>query len=247
MKVLFTASLLCFSGLSAADTRVSGNTFLPPAMQALQADPARSPITLWVERGQFLWQAQCSSCHGDISRVKSVVGTFPKLASDGSTKDQTLRNLDDQIVACSQRQPVTTNQTPLTLESESVLALSAALHSAAKGEAIAVKAIEPHASRGEALYTTRMGRINLACTHCHDGKVGANMRSEVISQAQPTGFPIFKQSWQTLGSLDRRLRACYSGVQAPLQAIGSAELRDLELYLKVRAKGMPIDGPSLRR
>jgi hypothetical protein len=27
----------------------------------------------------------------------------------------------------------------------------------------------------------------------------------------------------------------------------SAELRDLELFLKVRAQGMPIEGASLRR
>jgi L-cysteine S-thiosulfotransferase len=36
-------------------------------------------------------------------------------------------------------------------------------------------------------------------------------------------------------------------VQAPLPAPGSTELRDLELYLRVRANGMPLDGPSIRR
>ncbi len=222
------------------DTRVSGSTFLSPALQALQADTARSPITLWQERGQGLWQAQCARCHGDISRMKSAAATFPKLAPDGKT----LRNLEDQIVHCSQRQ---SSIEGLSNESEPILALSAALHQAAKGEPIQTAPVQPHLGNGEKLYTTRMGRINLACTHCHDEKVGANMRSEVISQAQPTGFPIFRQSWQTLGSIDRRLRACYSGVQAPMPAIGSAELRDLELFLKVRARGMPIDGASLRR
>lgn len=73
------------------------------------------------------------------------------------------------------------------------------------------------------------------------------MRAEVISQAQPTGFPIYRMSWQSLGSLERRLRACYSGVQAPIPAEGSPELRVLELFLKVRANGMTIDGPSIRR
>ena len=77
--------------------------------------------------------------------------------------------------------------------------------------------------------------------------LGANLRAEVISPAHPSGFPIYRMSWQGLGSIDRRLRACYSGVQAQLPAAGSAELRELELYLKVRAAGMPLDGPSLRR
>jgi L-cysteine S-thiosulfotransferase len=222
------------------DYRVSGSTFLSPTMLALQSDAARSPITLWVERGQSLWQAQCTSCHGDMSQLKKAAATFPKLSSVGKG----LRNLEDQILHCSQRSPA---NAMLNIESEPILSLSAALHQAAKGEAIQTAPVQPHLANGERLYTTRMGRIHLACTHCHDEKVGANMRSEVISQAQPTGFPIYRQSWQTLGSIDRRLRACYSGVQAPIPAMGSAELRDLELFLKVRAQGMPIEGASLRR
>jgi L-cysteine S-thiosulfotransferase len=223
------------------DSRVSGNTFLSPALQALQNDAARNPITLWLERGQTLWQAQCASCHGDISTLKTAAATFPKLAPDGLT----LRNIEDQIVHCNQRHGG--NRSDISLDSDTVLALSAALHQAAKGQPINAAPVQAHLANGERLYTTRMGRINLACTHCHDGKVGAAMRGEVVSQAQPTGFPIFRQSWQTLGSIDRRLRACYSGVQAPIPAIGSAELRDLELFLKVRAQGMPLDGASIRR
>jgi sulfur-oxidizing protein SoxA len=69
----------------------------------------------------------------------------------------------------------------------------------------------------------------------------------VISPGHPTGFPIYRTSWQTLGSIDRRLRACYSGVQAQIPPAGDPALRDLELYLKVRASGMPLDGPSIRR
>ena len=100
---------------------------------------------------------------------------------------------------------------------------------------------------GAQLYATRMGRINLACVHCHDGKVGANLRAEVVSPGHPSGFPIYRLNWQNLGSIDRRLRACYSGVQATLPPSGSPALRQLELYLKVRAGGMPLDGPSIRR
>ena len=54
-------------------------------------------------------------------------------------------------------------------------------------------------------------------------------------------------SWQKPGTLDRRLRACYSGVQATIPPAGAPELRALELYLKVRAAGKPLDGPSIRR
>jgi sulfur-oxidizing protein SoxA len=167
--------------------------------------------------------------------MAAKVASFPKL-----NRDKKLVNLEDAIEGHAGIKP----------SSEDVLALSAALHQAAKGEAIRAQAIEPNYSQGQQLWNTRMGCINLACAHCHDitsGRVGANMKAEVISQAMPTGFPIYRMSWQSMGTLERRLRACYSGVQAPIPPAGSPELRDLELFLKVRANGMTIDGPSIRR
>jgi L-cysteine S-thiosulfotransferase len=230
---------ICLAGLilyglaqGQSDTRVSGSSFLSKQLQELQNDEAKHPAQLWIERGNQLWQSTCASCHGSISSVKSKMTTFPKLNAN-----KQLINLEDLLQSHSKSK----------LESDDVLALSAALHQAAKGERIQAQAIAPHIQNGERLWNTRMGRINLACVHCHEEKVGANMRAEVISPAQPTGFPIYRMSWQSLGSLERRLRACYSGVQAPLPPLGSPELRDLELFLKIRANGMTIDGPSVRR
>ena len=100
---------------------------------------------------------------------------------------------------------------------------------------------------GAQAYAQRMGRMNLACVHCHDQNVGRQLRAEVISPGHPTGMPVYRQRWETLGSLERRLRACYSGVQAALPPPGADVLRELELFLTVRAQGMPIEGPSVRR
>lgn len=239
------------------DKRTSGSVYLSKQMQELQNDATRNPISLWQERGQSLWQGQCKSCHGEISILKRSAVTFPRLGPDGKN----VVNLEDQIVRCQSRQNPTVN----TIESDEVLSLSSALHQAAKNELIAVVAPtiiptisessasiagnpwETRLKSGETLYQTRMGRMNLACMHCHDQKVGAQMRADTISQGHPTGFPIYRMSWQTMGTIDRRLRACYSGVQAAIPPPGSADLRDLELYLKVRANGMPLDGPSIRR
>jgi sulfur-oxidizing protein SoxA len=221
--------------LAQIDARKSGTSFLSKQLQELQNDSDKNPALLWVERGHQLWQSQCVSCHGGISSLKSKVASFPKLSAS-----KQLINLEDHLASHVEK----------GLSTDDVLALSAALHYSAKGQAIHVAAIEPHYSNGLALWSTRMGRINLACMHCHgiaEGRVGANMKAEVVSQAQPTGFPIYRLSWQTLGTTERRLRACYSGVQAPIPPAGSPELRDLELFLKVRANGMTIDGPSIRR
>jgi L-cysteine S-thiosulfotransferase len=230
--ILYGLAQSCFAQ---TDARVSGINFLSKQLQDLQNDVDKNPAQLWIERGNQLWQSQCSSCHGDITSVKSKVAAFPKLNAS-----KQLVNLEDHIQ----------DHGKAKFESDDVLALSAALHQAAKGERIQVQGVMPHLQNGERLWNTRMGRINLACVHCHgitDGRVGANMRGEVVSQAQPTGFPIYRMSWQTLGTTERRLRACYSGVQAPIPPAGSPELRDLELFLKVRANGMTIDGPSVRR
>lgn len=251
--------------VSVADTRSSGNVYLPAQLQSLQNDSHKNPIALWLDRGSSLWQGQCQSCHGAIDKLKSSATTFPRLAVGGKT----LHNLEDQIARCQQRNASPAATPVASNDSDEVLALSAALHHAAQGERINVAANTPSAvphlttdtalpseqmaawqarlASGQQLYQTRMGRINLACMHCHDQKVGAQMRADTISQGHPTGFPIYRMSWQTLGSTERRLRACYSGVQATLPVPGSPQLRDLELFMKVRGNGMPLDGPSIRR
>ena len=244
----------------AQDKRTSGAVYLSKQLQDLQADASRNPISLWQDRGQALWQGQCQSCHGEMATLKRSATNFPRLNKDGKS----LLNLEDQIARCLQR----TSQHPasaqvmepaatLSTDSIEVLSLSVALHQVAVGAPIQVAAPTGHASAaiqwqarlssGEKLYQTRIGSMNLACMHCHDQKVGAHMRADTISPGHPTGFPIYRMSWQTMGSIDRRLRACYSGVQATVPPTGSPELRDLELFLKVRANGMPLYGPSIRR
>jgi len=249
MRVIFLWSLCCL--LSLSSWAQSGNAFLSPSLKAIQADPSANPISLWLEQGKSLWgqasePSSCAQCHGSVASLKEAATHFPKW----SNKGQKLINLEDQIVACSER----TTKPYKGLESSEVLSLSALLHSTSAGLPFelkpqdAVKELwQTELNAGANLFTTRMGRMNLACTHCHDLNIGKTMRADVISPGHPTGFPIFKMSWQSMGSLDRRLRACYSGVQAEVPPSGSNELRQLELFLKLRAQGMPIEGPSLRR
>jgi L-cysteine S-thiosulfotransferase len=261
LKRLGLISLLAivFSGTAVSadwptDPKLSGNAFLTPGLLKLQNDAQNSPVSLWLDKGAALWTdaaggPSCQSCHGAVETLKKSAATFPRIISKpaGATS---LVNLEDQIAACSARD----GREAFKAEEDEVLALSALLHNAAKGMPIDVKAPAQHGdiwqarlSRGSTLFSTRLGRINLACVHCHDQNIGRQMRLDVVSPGHPTGFPIYRMSWQRLGSVERRLRACYSGVQAVLPAPGDADLRDLELYLKVRANGMLIDGPSVRR
>ena len=245
------ATLMARTAEWPSDTRLSGNAFLPSGLLKMQADVANSPVTLWLDKGRLLWSdssagPSCQSCHGPVESLKTSAPSFPRLTPDS----QRLINLEDQISSCRSR----SGRTDIKAEDDDGLALSALLNESAKGLAISVAAPpgqsnewQAHLERGAKLFNTRLGRINLACVHCHEQNVGKQMRADVISPANPTGFPIFRMSWQRLGSVERRLRACYSGVQAELPAPGDPVLRELELYLKVRASGMPLDGPSIRR
>jgi sulfur-oxidizing protein SoxA len=86
----------------------------------------------------------------------------------------------------------------------------------------------------------------LSCAQCHDERWGRHLGSSLIPQAQPTGYPIYRLEWQSVGSLQRRLRACLTGIRAQPYDYGSPELVDLELYLMTRAKGMPMESPAVR-
>ena len=53
----------------------------------------------------------------------------------------------------------------------------------------------------------REGQLNLACTNCHDDNFDKRLAGAPITQGQPTGYPLYRLEWQTLGSLERRCAA----------------------------------------
>jgi len=230
----------------------------------LQSANVMNPIGLWIDEGKRKWEKDCSSCH-TLEKVVKAVPNFPKLDAL-----QKLINLEDQISICRQRVAATANanananSTATTTASTQTfynddnptLELSTFLNDAARQLTINIApptnpsyaAIwKQNVADGEKLFKTRLGHMNLSCQQCHDGKVGASMRAQKITPGHPTGFPAYRISWQGLGSIERRIRACYSGVQAQVPAQQDIRLRQLELYLKTRAQGMQLEGPSTRQ
>ena len=49
-----------------------------------------------------------------------------------------------------------------------------------------------------------------------------------------------------MGSLQRRIRTCMTGVRAEPFAFNSIEMAELETYLASRAAGMPLETPAVR-
>jgi len=102
-------------------------------------------------------------------------------------------------------------------------------------------------NRGHVYYQRRKGQLNLACQHCHEQSAGKMLRGDRLSQGLPTGYPAYKLEWQTLGSLQRRLRDCDAGVRAERWDYGSQTYVDVERFLKDRAAGLVIETPAVRR
>ena len=75
---------------------------------------------------------------------------------------------------------------------------------------------------------------------------GRRLAGALIPQAHPTGYPLYRLEWQDLGSLQRRLRNCLTGVRAQPFSQGAPEYIELELFLMARAKGMAMETPAVR-
>jgi sulfur-oxidizing protein SoxA len=199
--------------------------------------------------GQVLWQEvagkknqSCASCHGDAAvSMKGVAASFPKVSLSGQ-----LFNLEGRINQCRVEQQAAS---PFALESKPLLALAAFVANQSKGMPISVErtpANEEALASGQRLFNQRMGQLNLSCAQCHAERAGQKLAGNPIPQAHPTAYPIYRLEWQTIGSLERRLRNCLVGVRAEPYAFGSAELLELELFLAWRARAMPLESPGVR-
>jgi len=216
--------------------------------KAMQDDPTLNPATFWIMDGESMWTQKhspqspaCSECHGQVNtNMKGVSATFPK-----SVKNRLL-NLDGQINQCRTTQQ---QQPAWPLESKSLLSMSILIANQSKGMPImANQQPETQAAlkAGEALFKQRMGHVNLSCAQCHDERYGMRLAGSTIPQAHPTAYPIYRLEWQTVGSLQRRLRNCMTAVRAQLFEPDAQEWLQLELYLMWRARGMLIESPGVR-
>ena len=232
-----------------ADRR-SGFTFLSPATQAIQNDDTTNPGMLWVLDGDALWKAKagdagksCADCHGAAGTgMQGVAARYPAF----DTELQRPVDLAQRVNLCRIRH----QQAPaFAYESRDLLALTALIGRQSRGVAIeggTDPRLAPFIAAGRALFTRRQGQLNLACTNCHDDNWDKHLAGSAITQAHPTGYPLYRLEWQSLGSLQRRLRGCMTGVRAQAYDYGAPELVELELYLMSRARGLPMETPAVR-
>lgn len=242
-------SLALAAGL-AVEPRRSGFDFMSPSTQAMQRDDTLNPGMLWVKQGEALWRAvsgpdakSCAGCHGDAAlSMRGVAARYP--AFDAG--QQRPLNLSQRIQRCRQEQQ---QAAPWAHESQELLSLESFVAMQSRGLPLAAGSdprLAPFAERGRQLFMQRMGQLDLSCAQCHDGRWGQRLGGNLIPQAHPLGYPVYRLEWQGVGSLQRRVRNCMSGVRAQAYAFDAPELVNLELFLAIRAFGMPMESPGVR-
>ena len=248
MVLAFAASAFA-DEIPRADRR-SGSDFMSRETRAMQDDDTANPGMLWVLEGGALWTRKtgpagraCADCHGDARvTMKGVAARYPAF---DAARGRPL-NLEQRINACRiDRQ----GAPPLAYESRELLALAAYVARQSRGLPIEIaidQRTQPFLDAGRTTYHRRQGQLNLACSQCHDANWGRQLAGNVIPQAHPTGYPLYRLEWQGLGSLQRRLRNCLVGIRAEPYEYGAPELVQLELYLMWRARGMIFEAPAVR-
>ena len=247
--LLIAASFVRADEIPAGERR-SGFTFMTPETKAMQDDDTANPGMLSVLDGEALWKNKagaadkaCADCHDEArTSMKGVAARYPAF-------DKALGrpvDLEQRINLCRANHQ---QASPFAFESRELLALTAFVAQQSRNLPITTGAdpqLAPFIAKGRELFTQRQGQLNLGCANCHDDNWDKHLAGSAITQGHPTGYPLYRLEWQSLGSLQRRLRGCIAGIRAQPYDYGAPELVELELYLMSRARGMPIETPAVR-
>jgi L-cysteine S-thiosulfotransferase len=253
---------LCYIALSATanaqsvgspyapDQLRSGATFMAPHLQKQQADDDQNPAMLWVDSGRTLFERDCKSCHAD---ARGLAAKLPRVVIEPATKQERVATLESQIKTCQSmrvKDERGNSAKPYALESEPLLSLATYVAFSSRGmkqEVTDNVAQTASWQRARAMFFAMQGKLDFSCAACHDKIAGKRVRTQAISQGHGVGFPAYRIEWQTVGSLNRRLRACFFGMEATVPAASDAILAELELYLAWRSAGLAIEVPAVRR
>ena len=244
--------LVWVAGTCAAQAEpVSGYAFLDESTRAMQDDDFENPGLMAVDRGSELFHEHredevnaCADCHGDDGAAFDVgqIARYPVFDPNLGG----LVTLQRRINHCWE---INLDRFPLIPGDANLIALETFVRSRAKGEPVNVQTdgpMVPLLAKGEQLYNTRFGQLNMACQHCHVQHQGQMLRGQPLSQGQANGFPEYRLGSGRITSLQQRLSECFVSFRAEPFEAGSEEFDLLELYVTARGNGLPIETPAVR-
>jgi sulfur-oxidizing protein SoxA len=257
MTWLDTALLWLFGILLAMPTAAlsgeakSGYEYVKPESRAIQDDDFANPGLIVVEQGGLLFNEKlpgaaksCAECHGlhaTTLDTKHIAG-YPRY--DEPTGE--IVSLQKQISRC-----LTANSAgpELPADHADLIALETFVRHRAIGEAVSVQtdgAMTALLQKGEELFKTRYGLIDMACYHCHDLYPGQMIRGQKISQGQGNGFPSYRLDTGEVTSLSQRIQQCMTLMRAEPFDADSEEINLMLAYIMSRSNGLRIETPAVR-
>ena len=250
--LLFCGFLLAIPATAAlAGEAKSGYEYIKPATRAMQDDVFGNPGQFAVERGQSLFNNRqkgagkaCAECHGkDGSRLNTKnIARYP-VYRKGSAEIVTLQK---KISRC---RTDNTGSKALPTDHADLVALETFVRNRAIGEVVNVQTNGPMTEllkKGEKLYRTRYGLIDMACYQCHDVYPGQMIRGQKISQGQGNGFPAYRLGTGEITTLHQRIQQCLTLMRAEPFDADSDEIKLMELYIMSRSNGLRIETPAVR-
>ncbi len=228
----------------------SGYEYIKADTRAMQDDDFENPGMLAVERGADLFSQKqpgaskaCADCHGNDGEKldKGSLARYP--VYDSKTKD--IITLQERIRNCR----ANVGSEPLPANHKELVALETFVRNRAFGEAVNVQTDGPVADvlkRGEELYQTRYGLIDMSCAHCHSMYPGQMIRGQKISQGQGNGFPAYRLDIGEMTNLHQRIQQCLTLMRAEPFESDSEDIESLGLYIMSRSNGLKIETPAVR-
>lgn len=234
------------------DEIISGWHYRTAETRALEADSFQNPGMLYVERGEEIWNTvdgeagkSCASCHGDGKEfLKGIGANYPKW----NAKAGKPFNIELQINQCREDNM---QAKPYKFDAADQKALTTFIKHQSIGMPMEVDLTQGDMQawwdKGEELYYTRMGQLNLACATCHEQYNGNYIRADHLSQGNVNGFPTYRLKQSAMVSLHNRFRGCIRDTRAAFPPAFSDDLMALEVYVTWRGSGLDIETPAVRQ
>lgn len=228
----------------------SGYVYMTAMTRDMQDDDFGNPAFIWVDIGREAWTKvegtagkSCASCHKDVKKSMKGVGARYPIYDKASKKMISLQHKVN-----SERKDKM-GAKPKKWESDYMLGMAALIKMQSRGMPLNISIAGPAKkfyAKGKAFFNQRRGLLDMSCANCHVDNAGNMIRSNLLSEAQPNGFPTYRLKWQKVGSLHRRFAGCNKNIRAKPYKRGSPEYTNLELFLMYRGNGLTVESPSVR-
>lgn len=230
---------------------LSGWLFRTDETQELETDNFENPAFAYVDAARDLWGTidgaegkSCETCHGEVeASMKGVRASMPRWNPEA----EDLWSLENYINNCRVERM---GAEPWKWDKEPMNGMAALIGLQSRGMPVNVSITGPAAEwfeKGKEMYYTRYGQLELACSNCHEDNWGNMIRADHLSQGQTNGFPLYRLKNAKLNSIHGRFKGCIRDTRAETFAVGSPELRALELYVAWRGTGLSVETPAVRQ